>query len=467
MRIGSLLAAVAATVALGVLPGSVSAQAPPPQPPQPAPQQAPPAPAPTGPPAATAPVLSLDEAVAISLEQQPLILQQLANYAAARYRVNQALSPLLPQLTGNVFATRSKSIIGNSTSQTLGSPIIINNRAAVTNRDFGENFAAQVTMSQLLFDFGKSIAATDAAKKNAQSALEGIELQRQLITQAVKEAYTNVNFAQRLILVQKQAVERAELNYKSAKGFFEVGTRPKSDVARAAVDVANAKVDLIRAVNAERTAIVALNTAMGFQADRPLKVQDNLVYTPTPIDSFPKLMDEALRQRPEYRQARLAVESSEASERQTFRNFFPDITGTGTYGGARTDLNEQWSATLNLTWSIFDGGNRIAKYQEAKANTESSRASVKATELNISKDVESAQIAVQEASERIQAAQTAVESAQENFRLAQGRFDAGVGTILDLTDAQLALTQALNSEAQALADYRIALARLDRAVGRR
>src|SRR6266581_3742713 len=169
MRIGSLLAAMAAIVALGVLPGSVSAQAPPPQPPQPAPQQAPPAPAPTGPPVATAPVLSLDEAVAISLEQQPLILQQLANYAAARYRVNQALSPLLPQLTGNVFATRSKSI-----------------------------------------------AATDAAKKNAQSALEGIELQRQLITQAVKEAYTNVNFAQRLILVQKQAVERAELNYKSA-----------------------------------------------------------------------------------------------------------------------------------------------------------------------------------------------------------------------------------------------------------
>jgi outer membrane protein TolC len=72
-----------------------------------------------------------------------------------------------------------------------------------------------------------------------------------------------------------------------------------------------------------------------------------------------------------------------------------------------------------------------------------------------------------EADERIQAAQVAVASAQENFRLAQGRFDAGVGTILELTDAQLALTQAQNTEAQALADYRIALARLDRAVGRR
>ena len=380
----------------------------------------------------------------------------------------RSLSPLLPQLSGNVFATKTRNVVGATTSQALASPIIVETRPARTSRDFGEGFAGQVTMSQLLFDFGKTIAATDAAKKKeSQVALENIELQRQLITQSVKEAYTNVNFAQRLILVQKQALERAELNYKSAKGFYEVGTRPKSDVARAAVDVANAKVDLIRAVNAERTAIVALNTAMGFQADRPLKVQDNLVYTPSQLDAYPKLLEEALRQRPEYRQAKLTVESNEALERQTFRNFFPDITGTGTYGGARTDLNEQWSATLNLTWSIYDGGNRIAKYQEAKANTQASRASVKATELDISKDVESAQIAVQEASERIQAAQTAVESAQENFRLAQGRFDAGVGTILDLTDAQLSLTQALNGEAQALADYRIALARLDRAVGRR
>jgi len=455
MTIGSLLAAMAAVVALAVLPVSVSAQAPPHSPPQPAPQQAPPA-----------PVLSLDEAVAIALEQQPLILQQLANYAAARYRVNQELSPLLPKLEGSVSAIQNRSISGRSVSQVLGRPSR-DVPASGTSRSFGEAFDAQVTMSQLLFDFGKTIAATDAAKKNAQVALENVELQRQLITQSVKEAYTNVNFAQRLILVQRQALERAELNFKSAKGFFEVGTRPKSDVARAAVDVANAKVDLIRAVNAERTAKVALNTAMGYQADRPLRVQDNLVYTPTDLSPLPKLMDEALRQRPEYRQAKLSVEASDAKQRQTVRDFFPDLTGAGTYGAGRTDLNEQWSATLSLKWSIYDGGNRIAKYQEAKANTDAARANVKATELDISKDVESAQIAVQETSERIQAAQTAVESAQENFRLAQGRFDAGVGTILDLTDAQAALNTALNGEALALADYRIALARLDRAVGRR
>ena len=74
---------------------------------------------------------------------------------------------------------------------------------------------------------------------------------------------------------------------------------------------------------------------------------------------------------------------------------------------------------------------------------------------------------VLKAEQRIAATQTAVASAQENFRLAQGRFDAGVGTILELTDAQLFLTQAQNEEARALADYRVALAALERATGRR
>jgi outer membrane protein len=116
---------------------------------------------------------------------------------------------------------------------------------------------------------------------------------------------------------------------------------------------------------------------------------------------------------------------------------------------------------------MYDGGGRVARYREAQANVDGARSRVRALELDLLREVEQSQITIEEAQERLQAAQTAVVSAQENFRLAQGRFDAGVGTILELTDAQLALTQAQNVEAQALADYRIALYRLDRARGRR
>ena len=421
--------------------------------------QTPPAPTPS-PPAVVAKVLTLDECIAIALEAQPRIQATLADYAAARYRVNQALAPLLPQLTGSVSATRSESTFLST------SPITGVTTQGVQSRQLGDTFLAQVQLSQLLFDFGKNLAAGEAARRLAEVAVEDVELQRQLIALTVKEAYTNLLFALRLIRVQEQAVQRAELNLKSAKGFFEVGTRPKSDVVRVEVDVANARLDLIRARNAQRTARVALNTAMAIDVDAPIQIQDNLVFQAVTMDRT-QLRADALRQRPEYRQVKLRVQAAEATERQMYRNFFPDISGSGTYGGSQSQLNEQWTLGLTFSWSLFDGGSRIARYQEAKANLDGAKARVKSQELDIIQNLEQAEIAVEEAQERIQAAQALVASAQENFRLAQGRFDAGVGTTLELADAQLALTQAQNTESQALADYRISLARLDRAVGRR
>jgi len=425
---------------------------------------APPAPlpvvAPPGAPQIAGRALSLDEAVAIGLAQQPNIQARLFDYAAARHRVTQALAPMLPQLTGTVSVQRSSTTILSTSSVTgVTTPVKI-------DRQPSDTFLGQVSLSQLLFDFGKTLAATDAARKLASVALENVELQRQLIALAIREAYTNINFAQRLSVVAQQSFDRSQLNLRSARGFFDVGTRPKSDVVRAEVDVANARVDIIRARNAQRLARAALNTAMAIDIDIPTQVQDNLVYEPVQFDRGQQRA-EALRQRPENRQAKLQVEVSEAQERLAFRNFFPNLSAVAAYGGIRTELNPTWAVGLNLSWTMFDGGGLVGRYKESQANLEGSRARLKASELDIIQNVEQAEISAEEAQERIQAAQAAVASAEENFRLAQGRFDAGVGTILELTDAQLALTQSQNTESQALSDFRIALYRLDRALGRR
>ena len=421
--------------------------------PTPAPAQA--APPPNSPQAKVfGRILSVDDAVAIALETQPSIQARLGDYAAAVFRVDQEFSRLLPQLSASWTAARAQSV------SAIGSTLTTGTSTATSST------GPRLSLSQVLFDFGKTWASTEVARRLADVALEDTELQRQLVTQTVKEAFTNINFAQRLIRVNEQALQRADLNLRSARGFFEVGTRPKSDVTRAEVDVANARVDVIRARNAERLARVALATAMGLPATTPLQIEDNLIYQPVTLDPA-KLLDEALRQRPESRQARLQADAADGRLRRAFRDFFPDVQGDAFYGAQQTNFNEVWELRLSLNWSIFDGGNRIARYREAKSNLDAAQARVKSTELDVSREVEQAQNNVIEAQERIQAAQVAVTSAQENFRLAQGRFDAGVGTILELTDAQLALTLAQNTEAQALADYRIALARLDRATGRR
>src|SRR2546428_5610482 len=291
------------------------------------------------------------------------------------------MAPLLPQLSGQVSTSRTEGTTAtNSVAQ---------------SRQLGDTFDARVLLSQLLFDFGKNLAETESRRKLAEVAVEDVELQRQLISLTVKEAYTNTLFSQRLIRVQEQAQERAELNLRSAKGFFEVGTRPKSDVARAEVDVANAKLDLIRAKNALRTAIVALNIAMAINVDTPTQIVDNLVYQPITLDRQ-ALRSDSLRQRPEDRKAKLRAAAAEATERQTFRNFFPDISGSGAYGGTQSQLNESWTLGLTLSWSLFDGGGRIARYQEAKANLEGAKGRAKPTQLDIVQNVRQAEIGVGE-----------------------------------------------------------------------
>src|SRR4030095_15378635 len=90
--------------------------------------------------------------------------------------------------------------------------------------------SARLSLSQMLFDFGRTWAATDAAKANSDTAREQVELQKDLIVLTVKEQYFLQLLSIRLVVVSAQAVDRAELNLKSAKGFYDVGTRPKFDV---------------------------------------------------------------------------------------------------------------------------------------------------------------------------------------------------------------------------------------------
>ena len=401
--------------------------------------------------------LGVEQAVAIALANQPTIQNRVSAYVAAQQRVAQALSPLLPQVSGLWTAFQQKSV-EHGHHRGYGQNITLNTINLQTQ--------ATVTASQLLFDFGKNWAATDAAKANSEFARESVELQKDLIALAVKQSYYNLLLASRLVVVNAQAVDRADLNLRSAKGFFEVGTRPRFDVTRAEVDVANARVSLIRAQNAVSLSRIALNTGMGIAINAPTRIVDTLAYEPFMVDRD-SLVAEALRRRAEYRQAKYQVDAAEATLRQNFRNFFPDVIASGTYGSARADMNEIYSYGVQLSWSIFDGGNKVARYKEAKALLDATKANVRDTELTIWQQVEQAYVNLISAEEQIGAAQKAVESAQENFRLSQGRFDAGVGTIIELTDAQLALTQAQSTQAQALTDYRLAIAQLERNLGRR
>ncbi len=408
--------------------------------------------------------LELEEAIKIALDNQPLILARIGDYQASIQSIYIALAPQLPQLSGQWNGFEQKTVSSGPSPSGQFAPLSLTRN--VTTSATSLSTTATVTASQLLWDFGKTLAATAAAKAGAKSSAEDVEIQKDESVRLVKTGYFNLILNERLVEVNQAALERALVNLRSAKGFFDVGTQPKSAVTRAEVDVATAQVNLIGALNAVVISRTTLNTLMGIPVNTPTRVRDILAYQH--VDFDPKtLLPEAFARRPEYRQIKARLEQSEQTVKQQFRNFFPSNTASGTYGSARSDMNEIYNYGVQLNWTIFDGGGKIALYKQAQAQRDAAQARVRDTELTIWQQVEQAYNTAIQSEEAIGAATKGVESADENFRLSQGRFDAGVANIIELTDAQLALTTAQATLVQALANYRIAIAQLERFLGRR
>jgi TolC family type I secretion outer membrane protein len=437
--LGLLLAALAAAPA--------AAQAPAPTPAAPA---APAAPAPVVP----AGVLSLEEAIRLALQQQPTIRSAVESYNAAGERVPQAQSTYYPRLDFSAFLGRAQTF---STNQNT------------TQRS--DSFNATLQARQLIYDFGKTGALVDEARAGVRFSAFELERVREVVVLNVRQSYLQLVQAQRLTAVADAQVARAELNLRSARGFFDVGTKPKSDVTRAEVELANARVAQIRARNLVQLAQVTLANALGLPATTPIQVQDILAYEPIALDRE-ALRTEALGNRPELAQALARIEAARAQVSGARARYFPDLAATGSIGGVADEptvnifTQDTWSIGASLQWNLFEGFFTKHRIRETESLLNAARANYDSLELQVRLDVEQTYIAVVEAAERIGATDVAIESARENLRLAQGRYDAGVGTILDLTEAQLSLTNAEADQVRALTDHKLALAALDRAVGR-
>lgn len=404
--------------------------------------------------------LTLPEATELALRQQPTLRAAQGSLTAAQARIPQARSFYYPR-----FDLQTGLQTGEFVSSTTG-------RTTRSDSTF-----INIQGRQLLYDFGKTAALVDEAKAGSRVASGELERVRDLVVQNVRQSYFNVLASRRLVAVADAALARSELNLRSARGFFDVGTKPKSDVTRAEVEVANARVGVIRARNLVRFSETTLANALGLDATAPIEIVDTLTYEPVGLDPA-QLAVEALGNRPELRQAQARLDQSRAQLSGARANYLPDLSLVGSAGYTGDDafvstdgvagvaFNEFWSVTGQLSWNLFEGFFTQNRVKETQALVETARANYETIELQVRLEVEQAYIAVVEADERIGATEKAIESAQENLRLAQGRYDAGVGTILELTEAQLSLSNAEADNVRALTDYRVGLAVLDRVVGR-
>ena len=281
----------------------------------------------------------------------------------------------------------------------------------------------------------------------------------------MRQAYYTHLLALRLVQVSEEAVARNEQNLQRAQAFFTVGTRPKIDVTRAQVDLANAKLALVQARNQALTTLAALNNAIGVPNYPPYRLVEALEI-PVTIGAFEDSTRAALANRTEIQAAQARVRVSEANLKVAQRHFFPILNANASwsYSGQEFPLASNWTAGVFLEVPALDPP-RFAQLNEATANLAAARASEETVKHNVLLEVQQIYADLISARESIEAASVLLQQAHENLALAQGRYEVGVGPLIDVTDAQLAFTQAETQDIQARVNFKRAEARLRKATG--
>jgi len=258
-----------------------------------------------------------------------------------------------------------------------------------------------------------------------------------------------------------------------AQAQAEAGVRQRIDITRAQSDLAQAKLNLSKARNGGLIARVNLATAMGltttpeFRVERPDAGKD-----PNNAADMEALVRTAIHNRPDIRALQARARASEQLVGVSRSGYYPTLgvsAGVNWQGyhleSGKDGLPYNWFAGVSATWNALAAIPASAAARESQANYRVLQANLESLELAIRAEVKSAALAVQESKERLEPVAALVTSAEETLRLAEGRYEAGAGSIIEVTDAQTVYTQSRLSKIQAEYDIETARARLQRALG--
>jgi outer membrane protein TolC len=398
-------------------------------------------------------MITLDRSIGIALKKNPQIVAATSSVDVSQSRVGEARSNYYPQLSAQGGYSRISPMQGTA--------------APINNYDL---YTGSVSASQNLIDFGKTSSQVAISKYNLEASRSDLNTTSDQIIFNVKQAYYNVLQARRSRDVTADIVKQFQQHLDQAKGFYEVGTKAKIDVTKAEVDLSNARLNLIRAENAVKISWVILNNAMGMPYAPEYAVEDNLA-----IHKFEITFDEALKRayenRPDLKALVAKREAAQEAVGLARTGYYPVLNGSATYGRSGQDrdlpLDHGWSAGVVLTIPLFNGFLTSHQVAEAKSNLYVLKANEETLQQQVLLDIQSSYLNLQQANDSIATAELAVQQAQENLDLANGRYAAGVGSPIEVTDAFAAYSNAQASYTNALYSYKIAQASIEQAMGAR
>jgi outer membrane protein TolC len=414
--------------------------------------------------------LTLDRAIRLALEYHPAQMAAASRADAAHERVGQARAALLPQVFGVSEYLRGTD---NGIGDTAYLPALGIPRAPTQGRhenqltDTFDNYLAGLAAYQYLFDFGRTRGFVEQRNAEADAERARLDLVRLDLVYGVTKAYYDLVAAKEIVKVYETAVTQRTEHLREAEVKAQAGLKPEIDVSTAEADLARAQLDLVNAKNAMATAKVALDNAMGLGGQAPeYRQATRLSYGAIP-ETLEAYLERAFAQRPDLKMLIDDARAAGAEIKQYRSDYLPTFGATAGYNirGQGATPGNNYYAGLVVTWPLFNGFLTDHEVAEAKLNQDAIRHEIEDLRQRIILQVQRSFLDWQASVDRIHQAEQALEASRVELDLAEKRYETGLGSIIELTDAQRQFTSAGAEHVQALAGFSIAKAALDRDTG--
>jgi outer membrane protein TolC len=334
-----------------------------------------------------------------------------------------------------------------------------------------DTVSSTANASMTLYNFGKREGLVQSARDTLDATQYSYNTTANNVVLAVKQAYYGVLQANALLAVNEETVNDRQVTLRQTQAFYDVGSKPKSDVTQAEANLLLAQANLIAARNSVEVAWASLRNTMGVDDYPKESLSDPLEVTPISL-TLDEAKQSAFAARPELHQFDALLKAQDQLIAVARRNHLPDLLFNSTYGRQNQDLANNlfplrptWQVQLSFNIPIFNGFQTTYQVQQAMSNYFATKEQLRVQTQQVALQVEQNYLNLMTARDLVGANEAAVKAAKANLDLREGRYKVGYAAIVEVTDAQTTYTTAQTNYVNSLIAYKLAGAQLDNAMG--
>ena len=402
--------------------------------------------------------LDLAKSVQMAVEVNTSVLKAKYDLDRSTNYVIGSASALLPSAGWESSHNRSE----------VGTPRVVGDQVITTNRSYSSTFSVSERVSApAVLGLFESLANRSATAQSTRAV-------RQQVIYTAKQKYLEVLRAQRLLVVNQEALDLSNRRLERAQAMLDVGSGVRSDVLRAQVEVGTNELNLISAANALRLAETDIKSFLRIPDGQAVELED-MLETGENAYTLDGALADAMEMRPDIMATAYSVRAGKTAVWRERSGWVPTLSyswlrsyHSETFPDRTLDIWDEapWQWGIRVGVNLFDGLYTFSSVRIAKAQLRSAKEDFNQVKRDAALEVKQAFYNMEEARQRVKVSSETVSLAEEELRLAEERYRLGGGTMLEQIDAQVVLSQARSSHIQALHDCLLSQAAMVRATGK-